>query len=340
VLTKQRLEYTVMRRVLIILSWLVAGPFVYFVWLWLKGKLGWIHRTFFPDDYLERSTRIPLSKPVQAMVTALESNSSEEFAALANEASMVELKELVRANQVRDIDGRVAVFPEYAKSRPSDPRAHYLHGTYLVSKAWDARGNGFADTVSQQDYSTFIEHLGNAQYSLQRSISLDKNMPDAYSQMLNVHKGLGNIAEARNLFEDAQKRFPNHLGLHMIMIDLLTEKWYGSDKEVLDFASSCSAKDEQGYLGALVAIAHIEVWGNNEPDNSKYLRRSAVKKDVNKAFDRYVKVKVENEQAQSYLDGLQYFAALLDPGGLLIKWTDDIHLLDGIGGQATPRSYL
>ncbi len=275
-----------------------------FVGVWWLGR--GIYRRLFFKKIVARYTRNQDSKPVQAMVAALEENSQAEFVELANKATTNDLRELKNRGDVADHPGRVAVFPGYAKNNPSDARAQYLYGSYLVRKAWAARGSGTADTVSDSDADKFRDYLSDAQEALQRAIELDPDMSDAYAEMLVVVRGAGSKAEARKLFDEARTRFPSDIQLHQNMLLLLTERWMGSDDEVLEFARTHG--NSVAELACLIPFAHLEVWRGSDTDIGTYFKDKKIRAEVKEAFKQFISSSDDGQQVQGRLDALQYFA--------------------------------
>src|SRR2546426_627080 len=65
------------------------------------------------------------------------------------------------------------VFAVYAKGRPADdPWPHYFKGSLLVDYAWDARGNGLANTVTSEGWELFDQRLTEAAPELARAWEL------------------------------------------------------------------------------------------------------------------------------------------------------------------------
>ncbi len=274
--------------------------------IWWVGR-GLYRRVFF-DSIVARHTRNQGSKPVQAMTAALEENAQAEFAELANNASMNDLRELKNRGDVADHPGRVAVFPGYAKNHPNDARAQYLNGCYLVRKAWAARGSGTTDTLSDSDVEKFHGQLSDGQAALRGSIELDPNMPDAYAEMLIVIRGAGSEAEAGNLFDEARNRFPNDIQLHQNMLLLLTARWMGSDETVLEFARNYGNSDSTGNLTCLIPFAHLEIWYGSDSEIVTYFKDKNIRREIKAAFKQFIVSSDDGQQSQGRLDGLQYFA--------------------------------
>jgi len=279
--------------------------------IWIVVKLGQrLYRHLAFDRIVAKNTQNKDSKPVQAMVAALEQNEQAEFVTLANDASMQHLRELNNRGDVADHPGRVAVFPSYAKNHPQDARAQYLNGCYLVNKAWDARGSGYYDTVSESDAAKFHQHLDEAKDALQIAMKLDPDMPDAYAEMLVILKGGGSRYEARELFDKAHIRFPNNIELHQNMLMLLTDRWGGSDAETIEFARVHGTQESAPDLACLIPFAHLQIWFGSDSDVGigTYLSDKQIQREITIAFELFMKASAKVEQVQGRLDGLQHFA--------------------------------
>lgn len=288
---------------------LLPGAFA----LWLLYVFGrFLFRRIFFKKLVARHTRARDSKPVLAMAKALENNEQTSFYELAVSAPQKDLRALVARGEVADHEGRIPVFRGYARNNPKSAKAQYLYGVYLIRKAWDARGGGYSDTVTQSGWQDFSAHLADAKDTLQRAIELDPTMADAYAELLIVYKGQSNKRAAEQLIEEASQRFPTHIEVHNNMVTLLDTRWLGAEGEALEFARKHSNRDSSGTLACLIPIAYFENWIGEDTKIVEFFKDKAKRKEIRAAFKRFKGSPKAEENYTSRLNALQYFAFIFD----------------------------
>src|SRR5262249_4129202 len=81
-----------------------------------------------------------------------------------------------------------------------------IAGRIEIKLAWDSRGGGWANTVTEQGWKGFFAHLTLARDCLVRAWKLDPSLPEAPSDMITVCMGAG-----ERLGEDATDWFQRAL---------------------------------------------------------------------------------------------------------------------------------
>jgi hypothetical protein len=164
-----------------------------------------------------------------------------------------------------------------------------VYGVRLIEHAWEARGHGTSDTVSDKGHDLFKQRLQQADRELSQAAKLDPADPTPWAHRLTVARGLGlGQGHARQLYQEAAKRYPQHYTAHMQMLAVLTEKWGGSHQAMFDFARKAAERAGEGsHLGVLVIYAHIERWLYYRFDDDK------------KGMDKYPKERATQEECTS-----------------------------------------
>ena len=139
---------------------------------------------------------------------------------------------------------------------------HLIKGRAHIAWAWAARGSGTADTVSEDGGNLFEEHLMRAESDLAQAAKLDPADPTPWAHLITVARGLGQGLDlARERFDQAARRDPEHWTAHFQMLTLLCAKWDGSHATMFAFAQEVSKRVPEGHdLSTLVIMAHIERW--------------------------------------------------------------------------------
>lgn len=132
----------------------------------------------------------------------------------------------------------IAAKPESAAARISLAEAY---GGY----AWHARGNGYANSVSDRGWELFNEREGLAAQTLADAARLKEKCPYWYESMQAIALSQGwDKEQARELLEIAAASEPDYYHFYREYANFLQPKWYGEEGEVEAFAED--AADRMG----------------------------------------------------------------------------------------------
>jgi hypothetical protein len=179
----------------------------------------------------------------------------------------------------RSIEKDVARLCEKA---PRSAWARTLHGELLVHLAWDARGSGFSNTVTDEGWRVFHDRLKDAKTELEKAYELDPKLPYAPMWLITVALALQLGDDAcQSWFEKAVKADPGLYAAYSQRLMALMPKWGGSKARLLAFARKPldNAPDEPA-LALLVIDAPREL-GAQDPS---YVDDPDVKKEMNAAL--------------------------------------------------------
>jgi len=132
------------------------------------------------------------------------------------------------------------------------------HGEFLIEYAWDARGGGWARTVTEEGWKLFGERLNQARAELERVRNGDVLSWQARNDLIPLAMGLGLPRRyAMEQFEAAVAICPTAPGPYRALMYLLEPKWGGSIQEMLSFGRRCAKTEFYGTkIPALLAEAH------------------------------------------------------------------------------------
>jgi hypothetical protein len=171
--------------------------------------------------------------------------------------------------------------------------AHLARGRALIERAWEARGRGTADSVTEEGWQKMHERLQRAEQDLLRAAELDPTDPTPWAYLLTVAKGLNHDrATAEGWFQEAVRRDPTHYGAHTRMLSFLCEKWHGSHELMFSFARQAADNAPDGSdLITIVIDAHIERWlyfsfDEDEKGAGQYLKDPLAKQECLAAHQR------------------------------------------------------
>ncbi len=129
-----------------------------------------------------------------------------------------------------------------AKAQPDAPLAELFKGIAYRKYAWDARGNGFAGTVTAEGWRRFAERLAVAKEALDAALNKDPNCAAAAAEMISVQLGSdGNRAEMEKYFQRAIAADPGCYAAYDRKLYWLAPKWHGTADDQLAFGRECLA---------------------------------------------------------------------------------------------------
>jgi hypothetical protein len=134
------------------------------------------------------------------------------------------------------------LFDELKKSRIAPSLALQVQGKFNKDYAWDSRGNGWANSVTEQGWQLFEQRLAKAAASLEQSWKLDPTDSDTAVIMIDVELGQGQGRDRMELwFNRAMEANPDNYWACTEKLYYLQPKWYGTDEEMLKFGHECVA---------------------------------------------------------------------------------------------------
>jgi hypothetical protein len=165
-------------------------------------------------------------------------------------------------------------------------------GIMYKEYAWEARGTGYADTVSPENAQKFHDRLEVAAKAMREAWALNPEHNAIPIVMLEVAKGLGSDRqEMEEWFQRAMSLDSNNLWACGQKLDWLSSRWYGSDEEVVAFGRMC--RDSENYpsgIPLLLVTAHYDVCSRLPEDQMReYLSREDVWRDVGGVFEEHLK---------------------------------------------------
>lgn len=130
-------------------------------------------------------------------------------------------------------DASLAKVNALRKAFPDAPFPILAEAQYWASFAWDARGSGYAASVTPDGWKLFQERMRNAEKVLLDNKTVGSTLPNWYDLMIEVHTALGHSANERNAtFLEGATRYKTYLQTYVVMRNFLEPKWSGSWKAV------------------------------------------------------------------------------------------------------------
>ncbi|MEZ6187325.1 MAG: DUF4034 domain-containing protein [Planctomycetota bacterium] len=165
----------------------------------------------------------------------------------------------------------LGVVRAWTEARPESAFAWTVAGARHIHEAWAARGSGWANSVTEEQWAAFHEHLRLSAAALERALALRDDLPHPYYWLLIVDKGLGaDKATTRAHVDAAREIDPTFVEAYTNYLDYLQPRWHGSNEELLAFAAEArrAHPDE-------AAMAYVEYRALNYVISEEVVRQRA-----------------------------------------------------------------
>jgi hypothetical protein len=125
----------------------------------------------------------------------------------------------------------------WGKRNPSSVAAPIALAESYASYAWDARGDGFSNSVSESGRRLFGERMAKGKAILDENSALAGKCPDWYIAMQKVAEGQSwDLPRVTALFQQAVKFEPDYSYYYRIYSNYLLPKWSGEEGDAARFA--------------------------------------------------------------------------------------------------------
>lgn len=143
---------------------------------------------------------------------------------------------------------------------PHRPELLLWLGRTLLTEAWQIRGGGYADTVSETEFHDFHATLERASQPLFAAADALPTDPAPWDALQWYAIGMSlERADADRFWRNATERCPKLYPTHYGRLQYLSEKWHGSHDEMFAFARHAATTCSPGSpLTAMLPLAHAE----------------------------------------------------------------------------------
>lgn len=145
----------------------------------------------------------------------------------------------------QDWNNHLALLDQWISKKPRSITANIALADAYISYAWDARGHGYADTVSEYGWRLFDKRIDRAMHIVQKIQDLSQKCPEWYAVMQEVALAQGWTAEARQaLLAEAIKTEPGYYYYYRGYAVSILPQWGGEEGAVEEFLQK--ATDDVG----------------------------------------------------------------------------------------------
>jgi ankyrin repeat protein len=189
-----------------------------------------------------------------------------------------------------------------------------IQGKAEVSAAWQARGGGYADTVTPAGWAGFRDHLTKAYAALTEAWKLHPEYPEAPALLVKVAMGgvKGTGEGERTWFDRAVAAQMDYLPAYDALLWALRPRWGGSYKEMYLFGLECLNTKRfdtwvpMWYLNTMKDIA------SEYPENRWHeaFQQPKIDECLDQLFAGMLKANPDNPNARDLLLAQHAFAAI------------------------------
>ena len=152
--------------------------------------------------------------------------------------------------------GAFSVAEEWLQKEPENELPKIIKAYQLIHKAWEIRGRGTIDSVSNQKQISFKSHLKKAE-SVLVTINNEKSnyRSHAVSCLFTIYKALdANRGYVHQLFENTVNEYPDNAELHFSYLAFVSPKWGATVEEYETYLSRL--EDWSPFIQKLVLAQH------------------------------------------------------------------------------------
>jgi hypothetical protein len=148
----------------------------------------------------------------------------------------------------------IAAFPDSITAKTAMAK-------YWKEYAWSARGLGYANTVSKDQWATFFARTNKARDLLEAIRTRSDTDAVWYESMLSVTKSQGGTnAEFDAIYEEGVKRFPGYLPLYFLKAARVSPRWGGTPSAFSGYVDRVAAATSKEMGETMYARLNWSAW--------------------------------------------------------------------------------
>lgn len=167
------------------------------------------------------------------------------------------------------LEQHIKVLKRWQEEIPKSAAARVVMAKALFDHAWEARGGGYAATVTDEGWKLFRERVVAARHQLDDAIELGVTDGEAYACLVKLGYAEGFPRErVQHWVETGMKLDPTYFEIYDEMAIYLMPRWMGEEGEIEEFATWLTRKipgDDglDAFARVALQIQHYECgWGD------------------------------------------------------------------------------
>ncbi len=150
---------------------------------------------------------------------------------------------------------RLDFFADWMQQRPQSTTPRLCAADLLIAYAWQARGEGLANTLSERDRALFQERLTLAHEHALAAAELADDQPAVFMMLIHSAHGLTrNVAASRQHALRALRLDPAYIEVVQFMGTALLPRWYGRPGDLHDFGTDAVNTTRSSQGNAMYAV--------------------------------------------------------------------------------------
>ncbi|MCE5228522.1 tetratricopeptide repeat protein [bacterium] len=182
---------------------------------------------------------------------------------------------------------------KWVAAKPTSHVARLSRGNFYISHAWDARGAGFANTVSREAWRLFEQRLTQADADLTSATQLNPNSPFPFTSMITIDMGASRgLKSAATHFIAARNIDPSFYPAYSSFINMNRPRWGGSHEIMRQFAQN-NADKVPGSLLPLLWVDYHEEMADRMNEGKDWWKKPGNWEQVDAIFKKLIPLEKE-----------------------------------------------
>ena len=187
-------------------------------------------------------------------------------------------------------DAEFKLIQEWKQKAPRSVWASLAEAEYWRKSAYDARGHGFANTVTAEGWQLFAERIARMEQSLLASKNYASSNPIWYQYYLNAGRLLNwPIDKTLRVFDEAVREHRSYHPIYSETLVALMPRWGGSHELVDSFIRKSAADGVDGDGDFLYAELYARLSTAEGPDFELFRDTKASWPRIKKGFDDWLR---------------------------------------------------
>jgi hypothetical protein len=141
-----------------------------------------------------------------------------------------------------DWQAHIIELKKWVAKDPQSAAARVALAIAYMGWGWEARGSGYANTVSQEGWDLFKKRVGIAKTTLVEAARLKEKCPGWFYVMQNISRAEAwSKSDEKELFDQAISFEPGFYYFYQNHAQFLLPKWYGAEGETQAFINDVTA---------------------------------------------------------------------------------------------------
>jgi hypothetical protein len=198
-----------------------------------------------------------------------------------------------------DWQAHINELKEWVAKDPQSAAARVALANGYMGWGWEARGSGYANTVSQEGWNLFRKRVGMAKATLVEAARLKEKCPGWFYVMQNISRAEAwSKSDEKELFDQAISFEPGYYYFYQNHAESLLPKWHGAEGETQAFINDVTAgvPEPDGSMLYFELTDSVACQCDPERDTLKDISWSKVKEGYANLERLYGTVNVKNNR--------------------------------------------